>query len=84
MIPGRIQNATRTLNAPRDWDGVSELPVGALPILDYVAQDVPAMASAWLPTPEELTALAAGAPVILSIVGRSHPIVGVGVGEPPE
>lgn len=35
--------------------------------------------SAWLPTPEELAALNAGAPVYLSIWGSSHPPVYVGV-----
>ena len=35
--------------------------------------------SAWLPTPEELAALNAGAPVYLFIYGNSHPPVYVGV-----
>ena len=39
------------------------------------------MRSAWMPTDEEREAIASGAPVILSIVGRSHPVVAVYVGE---
>ena len=35
--------------------------------------------SAWLPTPEELAALNAGAPVYLFIWGTGHPPVYVGV-----
>lgn len=38
------------------------------------------MLSAWLPSPEERAAIAAGAPVILSIVGKSHPVVSVYTG----
>lgn len=39
------------------------------------------MRSAWMPTDEERAAIATGAPVILSIVGHSHPVVGMSVGE---
>lgn len=39
------------------------------------------MRSAWMPTDEEREAIAAGAPVILSIVGKSHPVVAVYTGE---
>jgi len=39
------------------------------------------MRSAWMPTDEERAAIASGAPVILSIVGTSHPVVAVFVGE---
>lgn len=35
--------------------------------------------SAWLPTPDELRALNAGAPVYLFIYGNGHPPVYVGV-----
>lgn len=41
------------------------------------------MLSAWTPTADERAAIAAGAPVILSIVGRrdrTHPVVGLYVG----
>lgn len=55
-------------------------------------QDLPAIrgefhgvrgyASAWLPTPEELAALNAGASVILFVFSTMHPPVYVGVSEP--
>lgn len=38
------------------------------------------MRSAWMPTDEEREAIASGAPVILSIVGKVHPVVAVYVG----
>lgn len=38
-----------------------------------------AFVSAWFPTPDELTALNAGAPVHLHIFGSVHPPVYVGV-----
>lgn len=52
-----------------------------LPLRDIVQNDsvtgpdTPAMQSAWRPTPAELAAMAAGAPVILTVVGNVHPPV---------
>jgi len=43
----------------------------------------PCMTTAWLPTPKELEALNAGAPVHVRIVGTAHPPIMVEVGEPP-
>jgi hypothetical protein len=42
------------------------------------------METAWLPTPEEIAALHAGAPLILRVVGSGHPPVMLYVGEVPE
>lgn len=38
------------------------------------------MQSAWMPDDEERAAIAAGAPVILFIIGDMHPVVGLTVG----
>lgn len=38
------------------------------------------MRSAWMPDDEERAAIASGAPVILSIVGTSHPVVAISTG----
>lgn len=85
MIAGRIPGATRALGAPAQWDDVAgELPCGTLPIRDEVIDGLPFMASAWLPTPEELARLNEGASIELRIFGRGHPVVSVGVGEAPE
>jgi len=39
------------------------------------------MVTAWHPTPKELEALNAGAPVHVRILGREHPPIMVDVGE---
>lgn len=45
----------------------------------YVINTGESFISAWLPTPDELAALNAGAPVYLEIRGSVHPPVSVGV-----
>ena len=56
-----------------------------LPLKDIIYADgTPAMESAWFPTPKELEALMAGAPVLLEILGTGHPPVSLKVGNPPE
>jgi hypothetical protein len=42
------------------------------------------METAWLPTPDELQRLLAGSPVILRVLGTSHPPVMIEVGEVEE
>jgi len=56
---------------------------GALPItrVEY-AGGLPAVVSFWRPSPDELAALNRGDPVFLSIMGRTHAPLYVGVGEP--
>jgi len=83
VLIGRIQNATRVLGAPANWDQ-KVLPCGALPILDAPSGAGIQMISAWEPTPQELLKLVAGAPVYLNVFGTIHPPVAVFVGEPPE
>jgi hypothetical protein len=41
------------------------------------------MTSAWFPTPEEIERLRDGAPIYLTVLGRSHPPVGLAVGPRP-
>lgn len=71
MLPLRIADATRVLAEGQDEyhalavkDGVVELPDGRV---------VPAMTSAWEPTPKELRILMAGGSVRLTILGLVHP-----------
>lgn len=80
MLIRRIENATRNLGAPPDWDGDLGK-CNVLPIRDVTVEDSPFMVSAWEPTPAELVALAAGASVNLWIAGRAHPVVSLTVGE---
>ena len=46
-------------------------------------ENTPAMTTAWLPTPKELEALNAGAPVLVRLIGTMHPPIIVEVGEAP-
>lgn len=77
MQIGMIEGATRVIGRSQGYMG--------LPLKDIVYADgTPAMESAWFPTPKELEALMAGAPVLLEILGTGHPPVSLKVGNPPE
>lgn len=79
MQAGRIESATRVM-------GSGQAEYTGLPIRDEVIDcgaplgEVPAMRSAWLPTPSEIAAINAGASVHLVILGTVHPPVMVTVG----
>ena len=81
MHIGRIEGATRVLGKSQGYLG--------LPILDEVVnctvggEGTPAMVTAWLPTPEELALLNAGASVHVRILGTGHPPIMVDVGPVP-
>lgn len=86
MIPNRITGATRALGAPKDWDAERDGSCCVLPILDVLplGGEPHRMVSSWQPTPAEAAAIAAGAPVLLHVVGTAHPPVWLAVGEVPE
>jgi hypothetical protein len=42
------------------------------------------METAWFPTPREIALIAAGAPIIVGILGTIHPPIYVSAGEAPE
>lgn len=89
MQIGRITGATRVIGKSQGYMG--------LPVRDEVINctvggpGTPAMVTAWLPTPDELARLNAGASVHVRLVGktivwedgRSHPPIIVEVGEVP-
>lgn len=81
MEIGRIQGCTRIIGRAQGYYG--------LPLRDIVIDDTvtgpntPAMETAWLPTPDEIAAIAAGAPIILRVVGSGHPPVMIYTGEVP-
>ena len=82
MQIGRIPNATRVIGKSQGYFG---LPVRDEQINCSVnGEATPAMVTAWLPTPEELAALNAGAAVHVRILGTQHPPIMLEVGEPPE
>lgn len=82
MQIGRIEGCTRVLGRSQGYLG--------LPLRDVLIDDAvsgpgtPAMETAWFPTPEEIAAINAGAPVILRVLGTAHPPVMVVTGKAPE
>lgn len=83
MHPGHIAGTTRSLRAPENWSRENNGPCSSLPIRDGERRGLPHMESAWFPTPEEIAAIVAGAPVILRIVGTAHPPVALYTGDRP-
>ena len=77
----RIEQATRELGKPSDWNEDNDPPCGVLPIRDVLTPEGPFMVSAWEFTPDELLALQNGATLKLWIRGVAHPVVGLTVGE---
>lgn len=69
----KIDGCTRTIGESQGYIG---LPLRDVTLNDSVTgPNSPAMQSAWLPTPEELAAIVAGAPIILTVMGKGHPPV---------
>lgn len=82
MQIGRITGATRVIGKSQGYMG---LPLRDEPINCTVnGPATPSMVTAWHPTPKELEALNAGAPVHVRILGTAHPPIMVNVGEIPE
>jgi len=76
MMINAIEGATRRLGKSQGYLG--------LPVRDIEEQGVPAMVTSWQPTPDELAALAAGAPIYVTILGNQHPPIKVGIGPTPK
>lgn len=70
VVGGQLDDG-RTAAAPitDEWDESS----GGLPIRVERTEMGTCLTSAWYPTPEELKALLAGQPVLLSVFGTAHP-----------
>jgi hypothetical protein len=83
MQAGRIDNATRVLFAPSDWDKEKHGTCGSLAVRDEKTTAGMVMTSAWFPTEREIDRIRAGAPIYLSIIGEVHPPVSMSVGPPP-
>lgn len=75
-IQHRSNNAV--LGAPAGWDQ-GELPVSALPITRIEIEGMPAVASYWRPTEEEIAILLGGDIVELVVLGGSMPTVSLSV-----
>ena len=78
MLIGRIEGCTRVLGKSQGYLG---LPLKDVLINSTVdGPETPAMETAWLPTPDEIERINAGAPVILRVLGTAHPPVMIEVG----
>ncbi|MBX4883981.1 hypothetical protein HJA90_10345 [Rhizobium bangladeshense] len=81
MQVGMIKGHTRIIGKSQGYIG---LPLRDIAINSTVTgADTPAMESAWIADPAEIAAIAAGAPIILRVIGTVHPPVMVYVGEVP-
>lgn len=71
MIPARIVGATHYLGAPKGWKPDEDGHCGhlAVRVTDNVWE------SAWEPTPDEMAAIAAGAKIVLRVVGGQPPVM---------
>lgn len=80
MQIGRIQNATRVVGKAQGYLG---LPLRDEAINSTVDGLTPSMVTAWFPTPKELDAINAGAPIHVRILGNIPPPMMVEVGPVP-
>ena len=78
MLPTKMTNATRTLDAPREWND-KEGQCQSLDIYDYATDNGNVMSSAWVLSEEEISALRNNAIVYLHIHGTKHPVVSISV-----
>ncbi len=82
MQVGAIEGATRVVGKSQGYLG--------LPVRDELINcsvngpNTPSMMTAWIPTPEDLRALNAGAAIHVRILGTLPPPMNVLVGSPPE
>lgn len=81
MNPRRIDGATMVLGAPADWHDTHDGRCMGLPVRVIDCQNSLYLVSAWEPTPAELEALNRGETVKLWIMGTSHPVVSLSVGD---
>lgn len=80
MLPKQIEGATRTIGESQGYIG---LPLRDERIACAVnGEATPCMLTAWQPSPEEIEAQRAGAPVMLRVFGTQHPPVMVYVETP--
>ena len=76
MIIRMISGCTRVCGKAQGFLG---LPIRDALVNDRVLGQVPAMQSAWEPTPDELDMLVAGGSVVITILGQTPPPMMVSV-----
>jgi len=75
MMINAIEGATRRIGKSQGYLG--------LPLRDEVGSHGPQMVTSWQPTPNEIAAIVAGAPIYLTVLGDGHPPVMMEVGKAP-
>lgn len=65
--------------APPDWDKGDGVACGTLPVTLTYVDGRQAIVSFWKPDATELAKLLQGKPVVLTVFGRQHPVVSMGV-----
>lgn len=66
MLSLAIEGTTRRIGKEQGYLGLC--------VRDFIYGDgTPAMQTAWQPTPSEMALIAAGQPIILTLLGSSHP-----------
>jgi len=75
-----LENPSRRIGAPREWDHSQ---AGLCHTLEVWDQDG-YMISAWQPSPSELKQINEGHPILLWISGTVHPVVSLTVASPTE
>lgn len=76
MIINAIEGCTRRIGKSQGYLG--------LPLRDEVVDGIPTMTSSWQPIPAELAALAAGAPIYVTLLGQAHQPIMLNVGPLPD
>lgn len=81
MNPGKIAGATRTLGAPEGWNAEKFGDCEPLEVREAECPETGSygLQSAWYPNEQEKAAITAGAPVVLTVWGKGHPVVGMHV-----
>jgi hypothetical protein len=78
-------SATRRFAPPADWSADAHGECGTLEIAEVAGEGgLPYMESLWQPEAEDLAKLNAGAAIALGVQGQVHPVVYLGVTEPPQ
>lgn len=75
MKPVKLENPDIVLRGPADMPQCGELTA----TIEIDEHERPYFVSLWMPTIKEILALMKGGAVTLSVVGRSHPPVAIGV-----
>lgn len=84
MKPIKPEGSNLDLGKPADWDEERDGQCSSLPALrTHDGRGHLVIQTTWEPDAEELAALNAGAPVVLTVWGVSHPPVALDVGPVP-